>query len=230
MTATGGVAESTGWDEAAARAWIEGGTNENEYRFPWQLAIAVAAEEAPAGEFVILDAASGPGGFLAAALELLPAAKGIWYDNFETMEATARDNLAGFGDRVDYRVGDLIEIEKHCERESVSLVTCSRATHHLDDEGLARFYEQALRVLAPGGWVANLDSMTLPGTWGARLSAARRRLNGAAELRERDPNHPKGHPHSAEDHIGLASSAGFGDVAAIWRHYQHAVLMARKPA
>ncbi len=230
MTTTGGVAESTGWDEAAARAWIDGGTNENEYLFPWQLAIAVAAEEGPPGQFVVLDAASGPGGFLAAALELLPSAKGIWYDNFETMESTARENLAGFADRVEYRIGDLVEIADHCAPESVSLVTCSRATHHLDDAGLARFYEQVFRVLAPGGWVANLDSMTLPGTWGGRLSAARRRLNVTAEPRERDPNHPKGHPHSTEDHIGFATPAGFSDVAAIWRRYQHAVLMGRKRA
>jgi len=227
-TSAHSVAESTGWDEKAAQAWLERGTKENQYLLPWSLAVAIAANEPPAGDIVVLDVASGPGGFLKTALQALPEAKGIWFDNFKTMESKARENLLPFDGRVDYRIGDLTELGRSFDRGSISMVTCSRATHHLEGELLNQFYAQAFSVLRPGGWLANLDSVTSPEPWGSRLLSARRLLS--AEARDRDPGHPRSYPHSLDDHLQAAASAGFVEGRSVWQLCQHVLVMARKPS
>lgn len=219
--------ETTGWDEVSARAWIEGGTNENAYLLPWRLAATVAAEDLQDDGATVLDVASGPGGFLGVSLEMLPAARGIWFDNFATMETEARDHLAAFGARVEYHIGDLIDLNTAAPAATVALLTCSRATHHLEGGLLEAFYRQALDLLRPGGWLANLDSVTAPEPWSTRIRTARRKLN--PDSGERVPGHPRGYPHTLEEHLASISSAGFEDPFSPWRYGQHVLVMARKP-
>lgn len=218
---------STAWDEAAGKSWLAGGTNENEYEKPWRLAAGVAALDSPP-EPLVLDVASGPGGFLAAALEVIPGARGIWLDSLETMEEQARRQLKAFGDRVAFCRGDLLDLGGAAEADSVRLVSVSRATHHLDSDGLAEFYKQAAQVTQQGGWLANLDQAVLPEPWASRLASARR-LASSEPRAPRDPGHPPAVPHSLEEHVELAGSAGFAELMPVWRYGQHVLLMGRKP-
>ncbi|MBO0691514.1 MAG: class I SAM-dependent methyltransferase [Acidimicrobiaceae bacterium] len=227
MAKDGESTRGTGWDEAVGKSWLAGGTHENEYEKPWRLAAAVASLECPP-EPLVLDVASGPGGFLAAALEVIPGSVGIWLDSLETMEAQARSQLKGFGDRVAFRRGDLLDLGAAAEPDSVRLVSVSRATHHLDSDQLAEFYKQAAQVIQEGGWLANLDQAVLPEPWASRLASARRRASSEPRA-PRDPGHPPALPHSLEEHIDLASSAGFVELTPVWRYCQHVLLMGRKP-
>lgn len=217
----------TGWDEAVGKSWLAGGANENEYEKPWRLAAAVAALDSPS-EPLVLDVASGPGGFLAAALEGIPGARGIWLDSLETMEAEARSQLERFGDRVVFRRGDLLDLGAAAEANTVRLVSVSRATHHLNSDQLADFYKHAADVLQEGGWLANLDQAVLPEPWASRLASARRQAS-AVRRALRDPGHPPAIPHTLDEHIELASSAGFVELMPVWRYCQHVLLMGRKP-
>jgi SAM-dependent methyltransferase len=223
--ASGPAAPTTRWDEDIARAWLDGGTNDAQYRLAWRLAIEVVADNTR-DEPVVLDVASGPGGFLAVALDTIPAARGVWLDNFATMETEARAHLARYGDRVDYRVGDMLELESVVGAGTVDLVTSSRASHHLEGAALDEFYAQAFAVLRPGGWLANLDQTTLSDFWKPRLTAARARIITPSA---RVPGHPPAHPHTLEDHVRGARAAGFEHVQPVWRLAQHVLLMGRRP-
>ena len=96
-----------------------------------------------AGDETVLDAGAGSGRVTERLLERLPQGRVIALDGSKDMIAKARERL---GDRVDYLVMDLAELELP---EPVDLVF-STATFHwvLDHENLFRRIHEALR---PGG-------------------------------------------------------------------------------
>jgi SAM-dependent methyltransferase len=219
----------TGWNEEAARDWLAGPTAaaSDALRRPWQIAATIIGLDR-ADVAAVLDVASGPGGFLQLLLGEFPAARGVWLDSSEVMEAEARSRLADLGDRVEYHVGDILELDKACAPGSVDVVTTSRATHHLTIGDLGRFYQQAAAVLRPGGWVANWDNTSADGDWGTRLRAARARLRGDAGAA--GPSHP--HVHRAptvDEHLAAMQAAGFADPQEVWREFVSVLVMARMP-
>jgi SAM-dependent methyltransferase len=218
----------TGWDEKAARDWLAGPTAaaSDPIRHPWSIAATIIGVDG-AGISSVLDVASGPGGFLQLLLEAFPGAHGVWLDSSEVMRDEARSRLAGLGDHVEYHLGDILEVDKAAAAGSVDVVASSRATHHLTVPDLGRFYQQAAAVLRPGGWVANLDNVTVGGEWDARLRSARR------ELRPQQGVTPS-HPHvvrspSAEEHVSAMLAAGFTDPKVAWQEFVSVLVMARKP-
>jgi SAM-dependent methyltransferase len=218
----------TGWNEEAAREWLAGPTAAagDALRRPWQIAATIIGLDGAAIS-TVLDVASGPGGFLQLLLAEFPAARGVWLDSSEVMEAEARSHLAGLGDRVEYHLGDILELDKACASGSVDVVTSSRATHHLTVPDLGRFYEQAAAVLRPGGWVANWDNTSAAGDWGGRLRAARAKLRG--DTGAAGPSHP--HVHRAptvDEHLSVMQAAGFAEPQEVWREFLGVLLMARK--
>jgi SAM-dependent methyltransferase len=218
----------TGWDEKAARDWLAGPTAaaSDPIRRPWSIAATIIGLDG-AGISTVLDVASGPGGFLQLLLEAFPDAHGVWLDSSEVMRDEARSRLADLGDRVEYHLGDILELEKAAAPGSVDVVTSSRATHHLTVPDLGRFYEQAAAVLRPGGWVANLDNVTVGGEWDDQLRAARRILR---PLQGVTPSHPHVvRSPSAEEHVSALLAAGFTDPKVVWQEFVSVLVMARKP-
>jgi hypothetical protein len=59
----------------------------------------------------VLDIASGPGAFLETFPTAFPDAGGIWTDGSAAMEEQARERLAGLGNRVEYRLVDMTELD-----------------------------------------------------------------------------------------------------------------------
>jgi SAM-dependent methyltransferase len=219
----------TGWNEEAAREWLAGPTSSasDALRRPWQIAATVIGLD-EADISTVLDVASGPGGFLQLLLGEFPGARGVWLDSSETMRDEARSRLADLGDRVEYHVGDILELEKACAPGSVDVVTTSRATHHLTVPDLSRFYEQAAAVLRPGGWIANWDNVTVGGEWDGRLRAARTKLRGTP--RDIAPSHPHVHRSpTVEEHLSAIRAAGFTDPREVWQEFVTVLVMARKP-
>lgn len=225
-------ATSTAWTEAMAERYLSVASSATTGRTDdatgaWLLALTIMRQERPATR-EILDVASGPGGFLATALEVFPEAHGTWFDFSEAMRSKAMANLAAFGPRVRFELGDFSEIDKVGAPGSLDVILTARASHHLSEDDLATFYRDAASLLAPGGWCANLDIMEAPGEWDARLRRARDELrarNGLV-ITESHP-HPNPFP-PLEVHTAALRDAGFEPPHEIWRSSVSSLVLARR--
>lgn len=99
------------------------------------------------GGETLLDAGCGSGGVTRMLLERLPLGRVIGVDGSQAMIEQARANLEQWGDRVELRVGDLLELRLE---EPVDAVF-SNATFHWvpDHEALFRRLREAMKPGAP---------------------------------------------------------------------------------
>lgn len=217
------VARSNWADDATALGWAQADGLHDLLDLPRRLAVTVAVEDL--GQVArIVDAGSGPGDFLATALEHCPAAQGVWLDVSPAMATLAKERLGGSG-RVRFVVADLAEMRQAVPAGSVDLLTSSRVTHHLSEASLAAFYRDAAAMLRPGGWLANLDHITVPEPWGARLRRARDEYVAPGR-----PTHRHDYPlPTKEQHLQALAAAGFADVAMPWRAFWTVLVLAKSP-
>lgn len=214
-------APSSWADEATALRWAEADSLHDLLDLPRRLAVAVAADDLPQVAQIV-DVGSGPGDFLATALERSPAAQGVWLDVSPTMARLAKARLRDSAD-VRFVVGDLADMRQAVPAGSVDLLTSSRVTHHLDETALADFYRDAAAMLRPGGWIANLDHVTVPEPWSDRLRRVRSEFVAA-----RPPTHRHDYPlPTVEQHLHALAAAGFADVAVPWRAFWTVLVMAK---
>jgi trans-aconitate 2-methyltransferase len=157
------------------------------------------------GAETVLDAGCGSGRITAALAERLPAGRVVGVDADPGMVAQARAHLARFGDRVDLRVGDLLDLAVDPPVDAVF----STATFHwiLDHERLFARLHAALR---PGG--ALVAQCGGAGNIAAVLAAA-----DAVAERDAYAPHLRGfcRPHrfaTPEETTALLEAAGFRDV------------------
>jgi trans-aconitate methyltransferase len=214
------------WRDAEfARRWASTDGMADMLELPRHLTAALVAHDRPETRLVI-DVGSGPGAYLEAFLEELPESAGIWLDASEAMLEQARKQLARFGDRVDFRLGDMANLDAAKLPTGADVLISSRALHHLDRVALVGFYRQASVHLAPGGWVANLDHTGPLDVWDKRFRAIRKRFLG--------PDNDQGkHPHdypftSVRDHLDGLAAAGFDDVEIAWKAFYTCLFVARK--
>jgi trans-aconitate methyltransferase len=210
-------------DPEFAQAWASGDALKALLDLPRRISAAIVAGDRPEPACVV-DIASGPGDYLAVFLEAFPSARGVWTDASKPMLDQARQRLAGFGDRVTYRLADMTDLGDAVP-DGADVITTSRASHHLDRAGLIDFYSAAAGRLAPGGWLVNLDHTGSRDAWEGRLRAARKRL-----LAEPDPR--AGHHHdkplpAITDHLDGYAAAGFIDVDIPWRAFITCLFMGR---
>jgi cyclopropane fatty-acyl-phospholipid synthase-like methyltransferase len=175
---------------------------------------------------LIVDIASGPGAFLEVYLEEFPQAQGVWTDGSEVMQEQAMQRLARFGDRVQYRIVDMREIASAGLPNGADAVITSRASHHLSAADLTTFYAELAGLLAPGGWVVNLDHTAPNGAWPELFKAVRPRFAASSSPRA-------GHKHSqplpsVSDQLASPSAAELVDCEVIWKSFQTVLLMGRK--
>jgi SAM-dependent methyltransferase len=224
MTEQGQQAAAAWHDAGFARQWADGDSFRDLLAFPRRMAAVIIADDNPAAR-TIVDIGSGPGDFLAVMLEQFPAARGIWTDASEAMLGLARERLASFGARVDYRIVDMTALAGGQIAAGADIITTSRAAHHLDRPGLSGFYAQAGSLLADGGWLVNLDHIGPADVWDKRLRAARRRLGAESN----GPRHHHNYPlTSVDDHMQAFAAAGFADVELAWRAFFTCLFMGRK--
>jgi SAM-dependent methyltransferase len=188
--------------------------------------MAVAVMSAEAGEVSrVVDVGSGPGEFLALALERCAAAEGIWTDVSPAMEPLARARLRGFAGRVRFVQADLADLRHVVPAGSADLIVSSRVTHHLSADGLTGFYRAASAALRPGGWIANLDHVLIDEPSAARLRTARAEFAAASSSAHRH-NHPL---PTAGQHLDALAAAGFADLDMPWRAFWSVLVLAKKP-
>lgn len=214
------------WKDAEfARRWAATDGLADLLAFPRAITAALVAHDRPQTRLVV-DVGSGPGAYLEAFLEELPDCAGVWLDASEAMLGQARRRLERFGDRVDFRLGDMGDLQAAGLPTGVDALVSSRALHHLDRAGLARFYREAAGFLAPGGWLANLDHTGPEDVWDRRFRAIRKRFVG--------PDNDQGkHPHdypftSVRDHLDGLAAAGFDDLEIAWKAFYTCLFVARK--
>jgi len=217
------VTTSEWMDEKLAGRWTAADSLKELLVLPRRISATVIAADRP-GTALVVDVGSGPGDYLSTMLDTFPAARGVWTDVSPAMADIARPALAGYRDRVEFRLVDLEDLSPLPEQADV--ITTSRASHHFDADTLARFYASAAGHLAPGGWLVNLDHVLSPGAWDRRLRDAR-----AAMIPPKKDG--TGHSHDkplpmVEEHLAALAAAGFEDVAMPWRSFYTVLFMARK--
>jgi trans-aconitate methyltransferase len=202
--------ELTSWQNPEfAHGWARRDGLAGLLALPRALSAALVAQEDPEVE-VIVDIASGPGAFLECYLDEFPSARGIWTDGSAAMEDWARQRLARFGDRVEYRVLDMTTLADAGLPGNVDVLLSSRALHHLTPVELAKFYAGAAGLVRPGGWVVNLDHTDQP--WADRYRTVMRRFTGPSV-----GGHKHDHPApTVEDHLAALRAAGL-DADIVWK-------------
>jgi SAM-dependent methyltransferase len=226
-------------DPAFVRSWADHDAVRDLLEFPRLMAAAIVAGDNPEPESIV-DIGAGPGAVLKVFLERFPAARGVWSDASEPMLELAKERLAPFGDRVEYRLADMTDLGHAGLPAVADVITTSRAAHHLDRDGLHAFYSAAASRLAPGGWLVNLDhigpaSQAGPPAaagydevWDQRLRAARKEFGVSPGA---SPKHHHNYPlTSVADHLDAFAAAGITDVEVPWRAFCTCLFMGRQAA
>jgi trans-aconitate methyltransferase len=235
VTAQGEQAAAIWRDTDFARDWAQGDAFRDLLDFPRRMAAAIVAGDNPAPA-TIVDVGAGPGAVLEVFLRQFPQANGIWTDASTAMLELAHEKLAPFGDRVEYRIADMTDLDGVGLPDQVDVLVTSRAAHHLDADGLTSFYQAAAGRLAPGGWLVNLDhigpaSQAGPpaaagpdNVWDQRLRAARKQFGASPDGRKHHHNYPL---TSVQDHLDAFAAAGITDVEVPWRAFYTCLFMGR---
>lgn len=230
MTEQGRVAAAPWRDRTFANVWTRGDNHAQLLELPRAIAAALVAQDRPQTR-TILDIGSGPGDFLAVFLDEFPDARGIWLDASEAMLHLAKDRLAPYRDRVEYRLLDMTDLIGRDLPTDLDAVITSRAAHHLDPAGLAEFYGQTAQLLAPGGWLLNLDHVgPAEEIWDQRLRSVRKHI---FERQGQKPSSTPPHHHnypltSIDDHFRGLTAAGLTDAEVPWRAFVTCLFAARR--
>lgn len=208
-----------------AAAWAGEDVIAGMLELPRRLSTAIVADSGLEVAHVI-DVGSGPGVYLDRFLRAFPAARGTWTDSSEAMLELARRELAEHGDRIDYRI---VDAEKLAEAElgAAEVIVTSRALHHFAPDSLAGAYRAMHDLLAPGGFLFNLDHVGAPGEW----EQAYRRVRGQVlgERKSRLAPHRHDYPLVPTDvQLGWLRDAGFPDPDVPWRTLYTALIMGRR--
>jgi trans-aconitate methyltransferase len=175
----------------------------------------------------VVDLGSGHGPYLELFLDTFPDACGTWVDSSAPMESAARERLARFGDRVRYVLADVEELGS-VEIEPASVVVSSRALHHLSHDALATLYRAVGALVAPGGFVFNLDHVGAPGDLEQAYRRVRKLFTGERVKRLKPHRHD--YPLArAEQHAAWMEAGGFEHADVPWRTLYTALIGARKP-
>jgi SAM-dependent methyltransferase len=229
MTEQGRVAAAPWRDHTFANVWTRGDNHAQLLELPRAIAAALVAQDRPEVR-TVLDIGSGPGDFLAVFLDEFPQARGIWLDASEAMLHLAEQRLAPYRDRVEYRLLDMTDLLGRDLPTDIDAIITSRAAHHLDPTGLTDFYGQVAQLLAPGGWLLNLDHTgPTEEVWDQRLRTVRKHIS---ERQSQPPSNTPTHHHnypltSIEDHFAGLKAAGLTDAEIPWRAFVTCLFAAR---
>ncbi len=214
MTAQGEQAAAAWRDTDFARDWARDDSFRDLLDFPRRIAAAIVAgdDRAPA---TIIDVGAGPGAVLEVFLRRFPRANGIWTDASRAMLDLAQEKLAPFGDRVEYRIADMTDLDGAGLPDAADVITTSSAAHHQDRTGLAGSHQAPAPRLAPGGWLDNLHPLGPASQAGPPRDGSLSTTRGTSGCGRRarkfgvSPDGPKHHHNypltSVQDHLSTRS-------------------------
>jgi SAM-dependent methyltransferase len=220
------VEQLESWESGAyAAEWASDDVLAELLELPRRISTSLVADSGTDVHHVV-DLGSGQGTYLEHFLRAFPSARGTWVDANDAMRALACERLAGFGDRIDYVMGDVERLDE-LELESAHVVTTSRVLHHFSAESLQRVYRAAHDLLALGGFLFNLDHIGAPGDWDKRYRRIRDQFTGPRrrELTPHRQDHPLPPPAK---HLSAITEAGFETPDVAWRTFYTVLLVARR--
>ena len=196
-----------------------------------RLAAAIVAQDNSSPRF-IADVGSFTGEFLQAFMQQFPNAKGQWTEPVDKNRTNAVRRLAPYGSRVTYRIGcPGRDLSQGCIPPEVDVLLTSWLSIHQNLPGIQKFYREAFAMLPTGGWLANLDHVTIGGAWDKRLAGAR--TAGTANALDAQTEGPPVHhadfvTPTLDDQLAGLRAAGFSDVHVVWQRLNTVLIMARK--
>lgn len=214
------------WESGAyAAEWASDDVLAGLLELPRRISTALVADSEIEVRHVV-DLGSGQGTYLEHFLRSFPEARGSWVDANDAMLELARGRLAGFGDRVDYVMGDVERLDE-LDLDAADVVTTSRVLHHFSAESLRRVYRTTHDLLARGGFLFNLDHIGAPGGWDKPYRRIRHQFTGArrTELKPHRQDHPLAPP---DEHLRAIAEAGFDTPDVAWRTLYTVLLVARR--
>ena len=214
------------WESGAyALEWASDDVLAELLELPRRISTALVSDSGIAVGHVV-DLGSGQGTYLERYLRAFPAARGTWVDANEAMRELAQERLAEFGDRVTYVSADVERLDE-VVLDRADVVTTSRVLHHFSAESLQRVYRAVHELLAPGGFLFNLDHVGAPGEWDKRYRRIRDRFTGPRR-RELKPHRHDYPLAGVDDHLGWIAGAGFETPDVAWRTFYTVLLVARR--
>ena len=202
-----------------------GEPNGDKLTLPRQIAAVVVAQDNPSPKMIV-DVGSHTGEFLEAFLDRFPAARGQWTEPVEESHQTAERRLARFGDRVDYVIGcPARDISDGCVPTTADVIITSWISVHQPLEGIQKFYKNAYAQLPSGGWLANLDHVTIGGEWDRWFKTGRLYFQATKEGPSPHLDTP---PPTLDEQVSAIKAAGFDDVQVVWQSFCTALFMAHK--
>ncbi|HEX3791696.1 MAG TPA: class I SAM-dependent methyltransferase [Pseudonocardiaceae bacterium] len=225
MTEQGLKAAQPWRDVDYASGWANADVVGEMLAFPRALAAALVKEDRPQ-TMTLVDIGSGTGTFLSVFLDEFPNARGVWTDASEAMLDMAKERLAKYGDRVEFKVVDMTDLAAGNLPTDADVVMTSRAAHHLDRTGLHAFYKEAAAHLAPGGWLVNLDHVgSKNDEWDTLFRTVRKRFQAPAP--DAKPHHHNYPLTGVQDHTDALDAAGLTDRETAWRGLISCLFVAR---
>jgi tRNA (cmo5U34)-methyltransferase len=181
----------------------------------------------------VLDIGSGHSVLAAAVLATFPAATALGLDISEPMMEIGRQQMAPFGPRFRYHVGDFADGRLPSDLPGpFDLVISSRAIRHITPEAKRSLFGDVYNVLAPGGCFLDIDNMRprddfLRARY-AQVDPARPRP-GNNEQRPRTGG-SREHTDPVAEQLASLRDAGFSHVDCFWKRLGRALIGGFKEA
>ena len=181
----------------------------------------------------LLDLGAGTGKTTEIILTRFPNAKAVAVDKFPEMLSHAEVRLGRFTDRVEYLIGDFMDIDFGLDFD---LCVSSLAIHHQDPTGKQELFEKVFNALRPGGvfsmidWIKFNDPEMQQFSFEVAEEHVRKSLNSNPEIMSEWVEHWRylNIPDSLEDQLSWLKNCGFQYADCISRFYGIALLYGRK--
>jgi SAM-dependent methyltransferase len=178
----------------------------------------------PEDEFRYLNLGAGGGHLDEVLLERFPGASATLVDTSLPMLTAAQQQLARFGDRVEYVQANLSTPDwTGAVSGPFDIAVSTIAIHNLrEPRRIRQLYTETYRLLGHGGMFLNLDYLrparrgfTALGPWVAKDADAHLNRSGGSDM-----------PGTLMEQLGWLAEAGFGNVEVFWREMNTALLCA----
>ncbi len=171
----------------------------------------------------ILDLGGGYGEFAAQVLEEFPNSTVVLHDYSPPMIAVARERLARFADRVDYRLSDLRQPGWSADLgDPFDAVVSAIAIHNLREPALIRdVYHEVYGIVAPDGVFCNLDYL-IPSS--PRLFELYARALGVGTREGPTTVASDVEQATLENQLRWLREAGFAEVDCLWKELYEVLL------
>lgn len=240
-----------GWQEADSELFLDRGRIYTPRRDEIANVLLDLVPAEPAEPFLGVDIGAGHGWLSEAVLARFPQSRMLALDGSATMLDAARQRLAPFGERVEFR-GFRLEDDAWIVAlpSGIRCFLSSLVIHHLDGDGKRALFGRLLERLEPGGALLVADIAEPTSEWGRRHMARAwdeevqrqsHEFTGSLDVYDRfvgdrwnaftyPDTSGVDRPSTLPDQLRWLDEAGYHGVDAFWARAGHAVFGGYQPA